>query len=62
MSLMWGMLPVVAADVGAAKPHQVARRIARDFELAVAGDYILLVRGFHASPELNTPSITMLVV
>ena len=62
MSLMWGMLPVVDADVGTTNPNQVARRIAREHELAARGDYILLVRGFHSDPEMNTPSITMLTV
>ncbi|MEZ5445297.1 MAG: pyruvate kinase [Gammaproteobacteria bacterium] len=62
MSLMWGMLPVVDADVGSANPNQVARRIARERELAGRGEYILLVRGFHSDVEMNTPSITMLTV
>lgn len=62
MSLMWGMLPVVDADVGTANPNQVARRIARERELAGHGEYILLVRGFHSDVEMNTPSITMLTV
>ncbi|MCG3202679.1 MAG: Pyruvate kinase [Gammaproteobacteria bacterium] len=62
MSLMWGMLPVVDAEVGATNPNQVARRIAREHELAGNGEYILLVRGFHSDPVVNTPSITMLIV
>jgi pyruvate kinase len=62
MSLMWGMLPVVDADVGTANPNQVARRIVRERELAGHGEYILLVRGFHSDVEMNTPSITMLTV
>lgn len=62
MSLMWGMLPVVTPEVGISNPNQVARRIARELDLAKRGEYILLVRGFHANPARNTPSITMLVV
>jgi len=62
MGLMWGLLPVVDPEVGAANPNQVARRIARERELAGHGEYILLVRGFHGDPELNTPSITLLTV
>lgn len=62
MSLMWGLLPVVSESVGHLKPNHVARDIARSLELAKTGEYIVLVRGFHSEPEMNTPSITMLVV
>lgn len=62
MGLMWGLLPVVSDSVGHLNPNHVAREISRSLALARTGDYIVLVRGFHSEPEMNTPSITMLVV
>ncbi len=62
MNLMWGVIPIVAAEVGAANPNQIARRIARELDLADIGQFVLLVRGFHSDPALNTPSITLLAV
>jgi pyruvate kinase len=62
MTLMWGALPVLADDVGATNPNRIARRIARQLELAEPGQHIVLVRGFHGDPDLNTPSITVLRV
>jgi pyruvate kinase len=62
MSLMWGMIPAVSQTVGHLNPNHVAREIVRHMELVKTGDYVLLVRGFHSDPEMNTPSITMLVV
>ncbi len=60
MNLLWGAIPVLADDVGVSNPNVIARRVARDLGLAEPGQYILLVRGFHADPALNTPSITLL--
>ena len=62
MNLMWGVIPIVASDVGVVNPNQIARRTARDLELADEGQYVLLVRGFHHDPAMNTPSITLLAV
>ncbi len=62
MNLMWGVIPVVAADVGRSHPNRIARRIARGLELAQPDEFVLLVRGFHSDAQLNTPSITVLAV
>lgn len=62
MNLMWGVLPIAAADVGTINPNQIARRTAKELDLAQPGQYILLVRGFHQDPQMNTPSITLLAV
>lgn len=62
LNLQWGTLPVLAEDAGHAHPNQLARRIAQQSGIAAAGDYIVLVRGFHAEPSLNTPSITLLTI
>jgi pyruvate kinase len=61
-SLMWGMIPHYVASVGAENPNQIARRVARDLGLAKDGGYVVLVRGFHADPAINSPSITVLQV
>jgi hypothetical protein len=36
--------------------------VVRDLDLAAPGDFIILVRGFHSDPALNSPSITLLAV
>jgi pyruvate kinase len=61
-SLMWGMIPHYVASVGAENPNQIARRVARELGLAKDGGYVVLVRGFHADPAINSPSITVLQV
>ncbi|MGE0384522.1 MAG: pyruvate kinase [Gammaproteobacteria bacterium] len=62
MNLHWGAIPVQTDDAGRSNPNLVARRIARELGLAEPGQFIVLVRGFSANPELNTPSITVLTV
>ena len=62
MNLSWGALPVVDEGAGAENPNHIARRVVLRLGLAAAGDYIVLVRGFHADPELNTPTVTLMTV
>ena len=62
MNLMWGMIPHLEPDMGRDNPHQVARHAVRALGLADSGDYVVMVRGFHADPALNVPSITLLQV
>ena len=62
MSLMWGMIPHQVEAVGSENPNHIARRAARDLGLAASGEYIVMVRGFHADPAWNSPSITLLQV
>jgi pyruvate kinase len=62
MALYWGVIPIYSEDAGKTNPNEIARKIARELGLVSAGEYILLVRGFHSSPELNTPSITCLML
>jgi pyruvate kinase len=62
LALMWGVIPVLSENAGHEKPNVVAREISSRLELAGSGDYILLVRGFHSDPMLNTPSVTTLMV
>jgi len=62
INLMWGMIPRLAATVGSENPNQIARRCVRELGLAAAGDFVVMVRGFHADPQLNSPSITLLQI
>jgi pyruvate kinase len=62
MALLWSVIPVLVEEAGIRNPNALARTIARDLGLAEPGEYVLLVRGFSSSPELNTPSITVLSV
>lgn len=62
MNLMWGLVPHLDQRVGLENPNQVARRVAHETGLAGDGEFIVLVRGFHADPAWNSPSITLLQV
>lgn len=62
MNLLWGMIPHWVATAGSANPNQIARHVARELGLADNGGFVVLVRGFHADPALNSPSITLLEV
>jgi len=61
-ALLWGVIPVYSEDAGKTNPNEIARKAARELELVSPGEYILLVRGIHSEPLLNTPSITVLMV
>ena len=62
MSLLWGVIPVLDEDTGSINPNELARRVAQEHGLAKEGEFLLLVRGFHSDPDLNTPTITSLTV
>jgi pyruvate kinase len=62
MSLMWGVIPYFADNTDLSDGNAVAKRLAGEIGLASEGEFILLVRGFHAEPERNAPSITLLQV
>jgi len=62
MALHWGVVPLVSEDTGLVNPNILARETALKLGLATTGQHILLVRGFHNDPDLNTPSITVLTV
>ena len=57
-----GVVPHLDKFVGKENPTAVARRVARELKLAVPGEFIVLVRGFHSEPELNTPTLSLIVV
>ncbi len=60
MNLMWGVIPVLEAAAGSDNPNIVARRVAHQLGLAKTGEFLVLVRGFHADPDFNTPTVTLL--
>ena len=62
MNFLWGMIPQLEASAGVENPNQISRRVARELGLAGDGDFIIMVRGFNADPQWNTPSITLLQV
>lgn len=62
MALLWGVIPVLDEQTGSINPNELARRVAQEQGLAEIGDYVLLIRGFHSDPELNTPTITTITI
>ncbi len=62
MALMWSIIPVLVEEKDMGDHNNLARKIARDLELASAGDTVLMVKGLHKEPELNRPSITIVTV
>jgi pyruvate kinase len=62
MSLMWGVIPYFADNADLSDRNAVAKRLAGEIGLASKGEFILLVRGFHAETQRSAPSITLLQV
>ncbi len=62
ISLLWGVIPVLDEETGSINPNDLARRVAKEQGLADTGDFVLLIRGFHSDPDLNTPTITTICV
>ena len=62
MALLWGVIPVLDTSTGTANPNEIARHWAENLGLAEVNDSVVLVRGFHEEPALNTPSITIINV
>ena len=62
LSLLWGVVPVFDPDAGKANPNELARKIASELGVGVAGQNLLLVRGFHDETSMNLPSITVVTI
>ena len=62
MAILWGVIPVLSEDAGEFNPNELARKVVVDEGLALAGDKVLLIRGFHSETELNTPSVTVVTI
>ena len=62
IALLWGVIPVLDEETGSVNPNELARRVAQEQGLAETGEYVLLVRGFHSDPQMNTPTITTITI
>ncbi len=62
LALLWGVTPLQVKPSEMEDPVPLACRVAKDMQLATSGEHVLLVRGFHADPRLNVPSIKILTV
>ena len=62
MTMMWGVIPLLVKENDMSNHNDLARKIARELDLANSGDTVLLVKGFHQDPELNYPSVTVITV
>lgn len=62
MNLYWGIIPLHCEAAGHANPNILARQYASALGLAVPGECIVLMRGFHADPHINSPTISMLTM
>ncbi|MCP5151050.1 MAG: pyruvate kinase [Ectothiorhodospiraceae bacterium] len=60
MALMWGVIPIPCEEEALGDPVTLARRLVHERGLATPGEFFLLVRGFHADPYRNAPTITLL--
>lgn len=62
MALLWGLVPLLVDEAGSANPNELTRQVANELGIADQGEYVLLVRGFHENPVLNSPSVTVITV
>jgi len=62
LALLWSVIPILNEEVGITNPNELARKTAKDLDMAEDGQHILLIRGFNSDPMLNIPSITILQV
>ena len=62
LCLRWGVIPILDTEVGSQDPNDLARQYARELALAVPGEMVLLVRGFHGEQDKSLPSVTVIVV
>jgi pyruvate kinase len=62
MNLYWGVIPIYAEDAGHAHPNKLARHHVIEAGLAIEGDNVIVVRGFHQDDQLSSPTITMLTL
>ncbi|MBI2569579.1 MAG: pyruvate kinase [Candidatus Schekmanbacteria bacterium] len=63
-SLLWGVIPVTAADseLDIELHGSLAKQLVRDLGLTEPGQTILVLRGFSTDPSENEPSVTVLRV
>jgi pyruvate kinase len=62
MAMLWSVIPVLSEDAGKTNPNELARKVIQDEGLALSGEKVLLVRGFHSDDKYNIPSVTVLTI
>ncbi len=62
LNLLWGVIPVLVDAEQMTDPCSLAATLTKQFSLAVEGETVLLVQGFHKAHALNHPSITVICV
>lgn len=62
MHLLWGVVPALVEEAEYRQPRELARRLARDLDLAGAGQHILVVAGFRSDPADSAPGVTIVTV
>jgi pyruvate kinase len=62
MEMLWGVIPVLEEDTGKTNPNELAKKVVLAEGLAIAGEKVLLIRGFHSDQAMNTPSVTVLTL
>lgn len=62
MAMLWSVIPVHSELAGKTNPNELARQVITDGGLAMAGEKVLLIRGFHSEDELNIPSVTVITI
>jgi pyruvate kinase len=58
LNLLWGVIPVQITT--GESPHALARRLARDLNLAAENEYVLAVSGLATNPKDNAPILAVL--
>lgn len=59
LCLRWGVVPLIDVSQEETSSSDLAKELAVSLGLAVAEQYVLLVRGFHGDQNLNLPSVTV---
>ncbi len=62
MAIMWSIIPFLATEDDMRDHNVLAKKVAKELDLASIGDIVLLVKGFHHDPDLNCPSVTVVTV
>jgi len=62
LALCWGIVPLTAPKKGGFDTPEVCRALASKAHLTHSGHSVLLVSGFHDTPELNAPMMRLVRV
>jgi pyruvate kinase len=61
-TLLWGVIPIVVEPRELEHPGRLGRRIARELDLGIDGQKLLVVRGFGNDPARDMPSLTVVSI